>query len=198
MKIASWLSRVSLALLVVLASGLAVPALALADGKGQEKLDEATGLKLEANTPAKLAKVIQLCEQALADGLDDENKEVAKQFLAASAIQRAKLLAEQIPRLNNPNQLRRLRNEIVSDIQKAIDNDPNSAEAQMLGAQVATDPAEALKHIDKAVELLKDDPEEQSKAYLLRAGLQKDDQEARLNDLKRATRLIPTTWEPGN
>lgn len=102
--------------------------------RSRKKLDEATGLKLEANTPAKLAKVIQLCEQAISDGLDDENKEVAKQFLSASAIQRAKLLAEQIQRLNNPNQLRRLRNEIVADIKKALDADPNSAEAQMLKA----------------------------------------------------------------
>ena len=159
--------------------------------KGQEKLDEATGLKLDANTPAKLAKVIQLCEQALSEGLDDENKEVAKQFLAASAIQRAKLLAEQIPRMNNANNLRRLRNEIVADVQKAIEADPASAEAQMLGAQVASDPAEAIKHVDKAIELLKDDPEEQSKAYLLRAGLQKDDMDARLNDLKLATETDP-------
>ncbi len=188
----SWMSRIGLALLIFVSS-ISAPAAAWADGKGQEKLDEATSLKLDANTPAKLAKVIQLCEQALADGLDDENKEVAKQFLAASAIQRAKMLAEQLPRVNNPNQLRRVRNEIVADIQKAIEHDPNSAEAQMLGAQVATDQAEAMKHIDKAIELLKDDPEEQSKAYLLRAGLQKDDQDARLNDLRRATEVDPNS-----
>ena len=189
---ASWMSRVSVALVLVLASGMVAPARLWADGKGQDKLDEATGLKLDANTPAKLAKVIQLCEQALSDGLDDENKEVAKQFLAASAIQRAKLLAEQIPRMNNPNQLRRLRTEIVADVQKAIEADPASAEAQMLGAQVASDPAEAIKHVDKAIELLKDDPEEQSKAYLLRAGLQKEDMDARLNDLKLATEADPS------
>lgn len=191
MRNASWLSRIVLALVMFLATGLTTSARLWADGKGQEKLDEATGLKLDANTPAKLAKVIQLCEEAISDGLDDENKEVAKQFLAASAIQRAKLLAEQIPRLNNPNQLRRLRNEIVSDIKKAIEADPNSAEAQMLGAQVASEPEEAIKHVDKAIELLKEDPEEQSKAYMLRAGLQKDDQDARLNDLKRATEADP-------
>lgn len=191
MRSASWIGRVGLTLVMFLASGLMAPARLWADGKGQEKLDEATGMKLEANTPAKLAKVIQLCEQAISEGLDDENKEVAKQFLAASAIQRAKMLAEQIPRLNNANQLRRLRTEIVNDIEKAIENDPNSAEAQMLGAQVASDAAEGIKHADKAIELLKDDPEEQSKAYLLRAGLQKDDQDARLNDLRLATEADP-------
>ncbi len=171
--------------------GIATSSHSWADGKGQEKLDEATGLKLDANTPGKLAKVIQLCEEAISEGLDDENKEVAKQFLAASAIGRAKMLAEQIPRVKNAGQLRRLRDEIVADIKKAIEADPTSAEAQMLGAQVASDQAEAIKHIDKAIELLKDDPEEQSKAYTLRAGLQKDDDEARLKDLQLATEADP-------
>lgn len=191
MRSARWKGPVGLAFVLVLVSGLTAPSRLWADGKGQEKLDEATGMKLEANTPAKLAKVIQLCEQAISEGLDDESKEVAKQFLAASAIQRAKMLVEQIPRLNNPNQLRRLRNEVVADIEKAIENDPSSAEAQMMAAQVASDATEGMKHIDKAIDLLKDDPEEQSKAYLLRAGLQKDDQDARLDDLRKAVEADP-------
>lgn len=167
-----------------------------AEDKGQAKLDEAISLKLEANTPAELTKVIELCEEALKLGLDEGNTAVAKQFLAASSLQKAKLVVQQLPRLAaNPAQLRRLKSELTSDLDKALENDPTLSEAHMLAAQVSmlppTDTAAAMKHVNKAIDLLKDSPVDQSAAYMLRARLQKetDDQ---LNDYRLAIEADPT------
>ncbi|MCC6507986.1 MAG: tetratricopeptide repeat protein [Pirellulaceae bacterium] len=193
----TWSGRLTLGLVALgLVMNLAASS-AWADGKGQAKLDEATSLKLDANTPAKLAKVIELCEEAIADGLDDDNKSIAKQFLAASALQRAKLMVQQLPRVaNNANQLRRLKTELENDVKKAIENDPAFPEAHMLAAQInmlpQADEVAALGHVNKAIELLKDSPVDQSAAYMLRARLQKDDTDAQLNDLRLATEADPT------
>ncbi len=95
------------------------------------------------NTPAKLAKVIELCEQAISEGLNEENNLLAKQFLAASALQKAKLAVQQLPKVaRNPAQLRRLKGDLMADIKKAIDNDPALAEAQLLAAQITMLPPE--------------------------------------------------------
>ncbi|MEZ6136284.1 MAG: hypothetical protein R3C53_15420 [Pirellulaceae bacterium] len=49
-----------------------------ADNEGLSKLDEATDAKVTAETPADLAKVIELCEEALDLGLDESNAKLAK------------------------------------------------------------------------------------------------------------------------
>ncbi|MGN6133891.1 MAG: tetratricopeptide repeat protein [Aureliella sp.] len=167
-----------------------------AEDKGQAKLDEAISLKLEANTPAELTKVIELCEEALEQGLDEGNTAVAKQFLAASALQKAKLVVQQLPRLAaNAAQLRRLKSELTADLDKALENDPSLSEAHMLAAQVSmlppTDSAAAMKHVNKAIELLKDSPVDQSSAYMLRARLQPETDE-QLNDYRLAIEADPT------
>ncbi len=167
---------------------------AVADDPGQPKLDEATSLKLEANSPAKLAKVIELCEEAIKEGLDEANLTIAKQILAASALQHAKMSAQQAPRAN-PSQLRRLKSDLMADLKKAIEHDPTLSEAFMLAAQVSmlapANVTEAIDYVNKAIALLKDSPVDQSSAYMLRARLQPntDDQ---LNDYRQATKADPT------
>ena len=81
----------------------------LAQDAGQAKLDEATERKLNAESPADLAKVIEQCEQALEAGLDEASAQLAQGMLASSALQRAQLLLQTLPRVvNNPNALRNL------------------------------------------------------------------------------------------
>lgn len=166
------------------------------ENKGQAKLDEATSLKLDANSPAKLTKVIELCEEALSEGLDDGNTAIAKQVLAASALQKAKMIAQQLPRAApNQNQLRRLKAELEADLDKAMTNDPTLAEAFMLAAQVSmlppSDNAKAMNYVNKAIELLKDSPVDQSEAYMLRARLQPETSD-QLADYRLATKADPT------
>lgn len=173
-----------------------------ASNKGQEKLDEASSLKLEANTPAKLAKVVELIEAAIKDGLDTENTKYAKELLAASAFQKAKLAVQLLPRMApNQNQLRKLKTDLSTDLKKALDNDPTLAEAHVLAAQVdmlpPADSASALKHVNDAIELQKDSPAEQSASYVLRARLKQDPAE-QLDDYRKATQADSsnmTAWQ---
>lgn len=173
-----------------------VPQLAQAENEGLAKLDEASTLKIGADTPTKLKAVITLCEEAITAGLDDDNLQLAKQILSASALQRAQLSLQQLPRVaSNPNALRRLRNDASADIEKAIANNSKSAEAHLLYAQLqglpGGDPDKALKSVDSAIELFKDKPKERSAAYLLRAGIRAEADE-KLEDLQKAIESDPT------
>lgn len=162
----------------------------LAENEGQDKLDEATSKKLTAESPADLGKVIELCDEAIELGLDQGNLRLAKQILAASALQRAQLLVQQLPRMAaNPNAMRELRRRTTSDLEKAIENNPKLADAFILLARVETLPGgsreNAIDHLSSAIELLDDKPVDQSRAYILRAVLQEDNED-KLADLAKA------------
>ncbi|MCA9133094.1 MAG: tetratricopeptide repeat protein [Planctomycetales bacterium] len=157
---------------------------------GQDKLDEATSLKLNATSPADLGKVIELCEQAMAQGLDEGSERLAKQLLAASAFQRAQLLIQNLPGVaNNPRAVTKLRDQTMADLEKAVEFNPRLAEAFVLMAKLQALPggsrANAMESLNQAIELLKDKPVDQSEAYILRAGLQEDN-EGKLADLRKA------------
>ncbi len=176
-----------IALLVAL---LALPAQVWAQNEGQDKLDEAAGLKIDAKTPDELKKVIRLCEEAIKAGLDEGNKALADQVLAAAALQRAQMMVQQLPRVaNNPGAVRRLRDETMSDLDKALSANPKLVEALLLKTRLEALPGgsreNALKTITKAIELLKDKPVDQATAYILRAGLQENTNE-KLADLQKA------------
>jgi tetratricopeptide (TPR) repeat protein len=174
----------------VLATILMLPSWAMADNEGQEKLDEATSLKLEAKDPQQLGKVIELCEKAKELGLDEDNTAIANQVLAASALQRAKMTVQQLPKAGaNAAAFNRLRSTAQRDLDKALKASPNLVEALLLKTRLEALPGgnrdKALANIEKAIELLADKPEERSNAYILRAGLQ-EQLEDRLADLQKA------------
>ena len=172
---------------------------ALGQDEAQAKLDEATERKLNAESPADLAKVIELCEQAIESGLDETSSQMAKGMLAASALQRAQLLLQSLPRVaNNANALRNLTLAMRADLEKAIANNPKLAEAHVLLARLETLPGgsidRAMQHMNLAIEALKDKPVDQAIAYIQRAGLQQDNQN-KLADLAKALELDPTNKE---
>ncbi len=174
------------------------PALAKLDS-ALEKLDEAVSLKADAESPADLAKVIELCEKAIEMGLDEGNLRLAKQLLAATALQRAQMTVQRLPQVaNNLNAVRNLSRETMKDLQKAVENNPQLAEAFILMAKLETLPGgsreRALEQINKAIDLLGDKPVDQSNAYILRAGLQEDN-EAKLADLGKAIEVNPTNTD---
>lgn len=166
---------------------------------GQTQLDEATQRKLSAESPADLAKVIELCEQAIEKGLDEAGVQMAKSMLAASALQRAQLLLQNLPRaVNNANALRNLTSAMRSDLEKALENNPELAEAHILMARLETLPGgsrdKAMSHMNSAIESLQDQPVNQANAYALRAGLQAEN-DNKLADLAKALELDPTNTE---
>jgi tetratricopeptide (TPR) repeat protein len=166
---------------------------------GQAKLDEATDRKLDARTAADLGKVIELCEEALEDGLNEGNVQLAKQLLSATALQRAQMLLQQLPQVaNNANAVRRLRRLTMADLEKAVEHNPKLADAYMLIARIETLPGgsrrNAMESLDKAIELLKDRPVDQSKAYILRAAMQEKNED-KLADLEKAIDADSTNAE---
>lgn len=185
--------------LLVLWLALVTTTGALAQDAGLTKLDEATDRKREARSPADLSKVMELCEEALEEGLDDGNSRLAKQLLSATALQRAQLLVQQLPRIaNNPNALRQLRREVLRDLDKAVENNPELAEAYLLQAKVQTLPGgsreQAMQSVNKAIELLEEQPVDQSKALILRAAMRENNEE-KLADLAEAIEADTTNIE---
>jgi len=93
---------------------------------------------------------------------------------------------------------RQLRAEAVETLKAAIKSDPELVEAYLLIARLNLLPeGDAQAVIDattKAIELLADDPQEQSGAYLLRALRQTDD-EARVKDIDAAVKANPANAE---
>jgi tetratricopeptide (TPR) repeat protein len=170
-----------------------------AQSAGQGKLEEATERKLNAESPADLAKVIELCEQAMELGLDEISDQMAKSMLAASALQRAQLMMQNLPRVvNNPNALRNLTAAMRADLEKAIASNPKLADAHILLARLETLPGgsrdRALSYMNLAIEALQDKPVNQAGAYVLRAGLQSSNAD-KLADLSKALALDPTNTD---
>ncbi len=178
---------------------VALPSQAFCQNEGQSKLDEATDKKIEAKSPADLGKVIELCQEAIDEGLDEGNEQLARQLLAASALQRAQMLLQALPRIaNNPNALRRFRRDTIADLELAVENDPQMPDAFMLMGRLETLPGgsreKGLEHLTKAIELLEDRPVDQSKAYILRAAMQETNED-KLVDLQEAIKVDSTNEE---
>ena len=158
-------------------------------------LDQATDLKIQANTPDELGKVVELAEKAIASGLDQDNSKLAKQLIASSAFQRAQVTVEQMLRsqTRNPATMTRLRSNILRDLKKAIEADPNMVDAYLLMARVE-EPAKAKGSLNKAIELLKNDKEKLAQAYLLR-GTMTEDSDERIADFQKALEVNPDSIE---
>ncbi len=175
---------------------LLLPAAGVAQESGQAKLDEATALKLKAESPADLGKVVELSEAAIESGLDDGNKRLAKQLIAAASFQRAQLMIQSLPGVaNNPNAVRQLRRKTLDELKKAVENNPALAEAFILMAKLETlpggDRSAALDNLNRAIEVLKEKPVDLSAAYIMRAQLQEGNDE-RIEDLRKAVQSDST------
>jgi tetratricopeptide (TPR) repeat protein len=100
------------------------------------------------------------------------------------------MMVQQLPRVaNNPGAVRRLRDETMADLDKALGANPKLVEALLLKTRLEAIPGgnreNAIKSVTKAIELLSDKPVDQATAYLLRAGLQ-ESTEDKLSDLQKA------------
>ncbi len=184
-------------LLLVLAS--LIGGNARAENEGLDKLDEATTLKLTARSAADLEKVVDLCKQAIEDGLDETNASIAKRVLAATAMQRAQGLWQQLPALaRNPRAVKKLRDEVIGDLDDAIEANPELHNAFTFKAEVLAgidgNVSGAIDSVNKAIELLDQNPAELAKAYILRAKLQQDPAQ-KLADFNKAVEVDSTNTD---
>ncbi len=155
---------------------------------GKADFDEAVTKRIDAETPDQLAAVSTLLESALAKGLEVENKAFAKKMLASVLVQRSQLLVGVMERVRGRRALE-IRDEALDYLREATKNDPELVEAFLLIAQLNLLPEgnrdEVRSATSSAIELLADEPTEQSRAYLLRA-ITQDDDDKKLEDLNAA------------
>jgi regulator of sirC expression with transglutaminase-like and TPR domain len=155
---------------------------------GQEDLDAAMDLKVGANDIDKLSAVVDRCESALKKGLGEYNTTFAKELLAGSALERAKMqLQEMMQGRMGQGAAQRLRKRIIADLEKAAQSNPKLGEAFLLLAQIykSEDVEKAIDTMAQAIDALEDSPDKQSEAYLIRATMQ-EDETLRRQDLQKA------------
>lgn len=174
-----------------------IPATVRAENEGLPKLDEATTAKLGAQSPKDLEKVIELCQEAIEDGLDEGNESLAKKMLAATALQRAEFIWRQFPTLaTNRASAMKLGDTVIKDLETATEANPALADAFLLlgeiQAKLRGDVDSAIKNVTKAIEQLEDNPAKLAEAYVLRARMQQDS-DAKLKDFDSAIEADPTS-----
>ena len=155
---------------------------------GQEDLDAAMDLKVNADDIDKLSSVIDRSEAALKKGLGEFNTTFAKEMLAEAALERAKMqIKELLQSRIGQGAAQRLRKRIISDLEKATANNPKLGEAYILLAQLyqSEDIDKSINILTQAIAALEDSPEKQSTAYFLRATIQ-EDKDLRREDLQSA------------
>ncbi len=164
---------------------------------GQADLDEAVIKRIDAESERELEAVSKLLESAFAKGLDAENESFARKMLGSVLLQRGQGLAAGMMQARGRRQLE-MRDEALRTLREATENDPKLVEAYLLIARLNLLPGgerEAITEAtSRAIELLDEDPSEQSAAYVLRALTQQDD-DKKLADLDEAARLDPDNLE---
>lgn len=164
---------------------------------GQGDLDEAVLERIEADSAAELRGVVSLLESALAKGLSDENESFARKMLGSVQLQLGKGLAGAMVRVQGRRQAQ-VRDEAIATLERAVENDPSLAEAHLLIARLnllpGGDKDAIAEAATRAIELLGDEPEQRSTAYVLRALTRESDDE-KMEDLNAAIEANPSNAE---
>ncbi len=163
---------------------------------GQAELDEAVISRIDADSASELDSVAKLLQSALKKGLSDENESFAKKMLGSVLLQQSQQFTEQMGRTRNREQSIALRDKALEVLNKAIKQDPTLIEAYMLIARLnllpGGDKDAIIDATTTAIELLKDDPKEQSAALVLRAlTYEAGEDEKRMADLNAAVKADP-------
>lgn len=191
-----WFVRVLALLLPLVVLGFGS---ARAENEGQEDLDQATQLKVAAETLDDLAEVIERLDSALEKGLDKENEELARQYLVSTLMQRGSMFstaAFNIPAQDPQRNMRmmQLRSWALTDLQRALELDNKLWDAQLqigkLQLQPLGDSGAARRAFSKVIQGLDATPEQKAEALALRSALQSEE-EKRLEDLNKAVELVP-------
>ena len=181
------------------------PAIAISvaqSSEGDETLDEAFSMKLSAKSTRDLDKVVDLCEQAMEEGLDEEGEEQAKQLAAAALYEHAEQLSRPILVPNNRDRRWQIyRRQALSRLKKATEYQPKMGSAWLLITKLhglpGGDPREAAVAVEKAIELAGDDRRQLSAALFLRARLagNSGDADTLLADLDQAIKIDPENFD---
>lgn len=173
------------------------------ENEGQAKLDAAIDAKLAAETVNQLGEVINLVNQALEEGLDDDNKEFANQLLSSTLIQRGTAYGELLlnassNQIQSPRQFRQLRALALGDLKDAVAIDDQQPHAWFMIGRLESIPGAdreaAIEAYDKALALEPDDRLLRARILAGRATVL-DDPDQQLADLNKAAELSPDQVE---
>ncbi|MBI83104.1 MAG: hypothetical protein CMJ81_07905 [Planctomycetaceae bacterium] len=165
------------------------------DNPGLTELDQATDLRIAADSMQDLEKIIRLCESALKIGLDAEHADYTTDLLTATLFEHAFRLSQPLLRpgvlqqhMGDPR-FEKLRQSALNDLQRLLERDESMGPALILRGQLESPPLgdrqKAFQAFSKAIVLLGEDGEQLSKAYQLRSRLA-ETSEGRFGDLEKA------------
>jgi tetratricopeptide (TPR) repeat protein len=191
-----------LLIVVVAFAAFACSSVRAADQPGQADLDQAADLQVTAETLGDLEKVVKLAESALAKGLDKDQKEFANKLLAATLYQHANRSVEALlERRRRRDSIDTIRKQALKDLDKAKKYDATlpdiwTLEAKLQAVEPGGDSKAALAAASEAIKLFaaKGDPENLSKAYVLRAQIT-EDKDRKLADFEAAVKANPGNSE---
>lgn len=168
-----------------------------ADGPGQKDLDEAADLQLkDPETLADFEKIISLAEGALKKGLDKGQEEFAHKMLAATLYQHAERSCKAIFERSPPTaQWQLVRQNALKNLDKARKYDPKLPDPYLLIAKLHAevpggDTKVAKESVEEAIKLLKENPGELAKAYILRGKIV-EGLDAKLENFEAAVKADP-------
>ena len=114
---------------------LSAPPAIAQEKEGEDLLDEAVELKLDARTPRDLDKVADLCEEALEKGLEDNSIKTARQLWASACFEHAEILSRKIFTPRPDPRWKFQRQQALERLEKAVELIPDMADAWLLIAQ---------------------------------------------------------------
>ncbi|MEZ6118942.1 MAG: tetratricopeptide repeat protein [Pirellulaceae bacterium] len=163
--------------------------------EGQAIFDRAVLQKLDARSMNDLEKVVDLCEDALIKGLDEENKAAARQLLTATLFEHASKLSQLIFDQRPPDaRWATIRRFAMQDLEKSLDYDDSQGYVHLLIARLQMlprgDKDRAKKAAERAIDLLQDQDELLSMALMVQGGLT-DDKTQQLENFTKAIELNP-------
>jgi tetratricopeptide (TPR) repeat protein len=165
------------------------------ESKGQADLDKAFELQLSAEKFTDLGEVVAYCRSALKKGLDADNVKFAKQLLASSLFQRGEFVAKSVLEATRPDpQLPQMRMAALSELEEALENEPELPAAQLLVARLhlvrGGDSKRARAALDAVAKSAKAETSDRAKALMYRSVLEAEGKD-RLADLDQSIGLNP-------
>ena len=170
-------------LVMVLAISLLMTSAAQADGEGQEDYNQAVRAKLKAKTTKDYDGVIDLCEQAIKKGLDDETKKLAQDMIRNTLNVICVKLSDEVFELARSGQQtwRFKRRQALVRFEKLIELDPKNGDAYYRMAQLQLmaggDREKAKAAIDKAVGIGTLAKQDATKALILKGMLSENEKD---------------------
>ena len=145
---------------------------------GLEKLDQAITLKLSVERLDDLENIIELCQEALDEGVPEGHQKMAKQLMSSTLYERASHVVGPVLEGKVDGSWMLRRKTALEDLERASRVNPDDGDVALLIAQLHELPGgetgKGREAAGQAVKLLKDDPKRLSEALTVRAAFQQD------------------------